>query len=286
MMNQQQALFRLQRNLETAQERLAIVKEQHLLSLAMLAEQICREEGTAEELFDTFLSDIKEPNEWAKAVFCRTYAGLHAKDPSLRPESLLSMRDLAPAGAHGKIAFVRNRYNERAYDRFSELVIGTKPIYVSDFTEACESVYNGQSNYCILPIENSTGGRLFSFYAMMDRYDLKICAAAEIESDDGAENVRYALVGHSVPRPLGKSATCVLECSLTREDGTAISDLLQAAELLGARVQTIDFLPLEYDYSFYRVFLSFVLPLDTVAAFALYLSLSYPNYNPIGFYKI
>ena len=285
MMDQQTIFSRLQGNVETTRERLDIVTEQHLLSLTMLAEQICTDDGLPETLFADFLLAVKVHDEIAKAIFCRTYARLHAKDVSLSPEALFGLHEPPHAGAHGKIAFVRNRYNERAYEHFSELVVSAKPLYVSDFGEACEGVYNGQASFCILPIENSTSGRLFSFFAMMDRYELKICATAEIESDDGAENVRYALVGRSAPRPFGRAA-CALECSLTREDGKSMPELLRAASLLGARVRKIDFLPLEYDYSFYRAFFTFELSSDDAAALGLYLSLSYPNYTPIGFYKI
>ncbi len=285
-MENKDILFRLKSNLATAEHRFAVVKEQRKLYTAMLAEEICRTDGSADTLFQAFLSATDEKSELTKALFCRTYAQLHPKDAALRPEALFGLDETPPAGAHGKIAFVRNRYNERAYERFSDSVVGAKPLHSSGFSEACDEVYNGNASYAILPIENSTSGRLFSFYAIMDRYELKICAITEIESDDGSENVRYALVGRSAPRAFGKSAVCALECSLTREDGSHLADLLQTASELGATARKIDFLPLEYDYSFYRVFCTFQLSVTDAAAFGLYLLLSYPNYNPIGFYKL
>lgn len=252
----------------------------------MLAEEICAADGTAEELFADFCQSVKDADECQKALFCRAYVKSHAHDASLAPEALFGLDELPPAGAHGKIAFVRNRYNERAYDRFSELVIGAKSLYVSDFAEACDAVYNGQCSYCILPIEDHRNGRLVSFYTLMNRYELKICATAEIDGDELGEGVRYALIGRSAPRPFFRSHACALECSLAREDGSHLSRLLAAAEELGATVQKMDFLPLEYDHSFYRTYVTFMLSAADAASFGLYLSLSYPNYTPIGFYTL
>ncbi len=285
-MEQKDILLRLQSNLAEADRRASIVEKQQRLCITMLADEICEATGSAEELFSAFLAAANAPNELSKALFCRSYVRLHPKDPALRPEELFLQNELPPAGAHGKIAFVRNRYNERAYEQFSERLIGAKPLYVSDFSEACDSVYNGQASYCILPIENSTNGRLFGFYAMIDRYELKICATAEIEGNDTAESVRYALVGRSALRSLSRAQPCVLECSLTREDGSRLSELLTASAALGATVGKIDFLPLEYDHSFYRAFFTFRLSAADAPAFGLYLSLSYPNYTPIGFYTL
>ena len=271
-------------NLQKATERLSIVHEQRTLCATMLAEQICHREGSPETLFAEFLNSANAPDEISRAMFCRTYAQSRAKEEALRPEQLFGMAELPPAGTHGKIAFVRNRYNEHAYHLFSTMVKSAKPLYVSDFSEACEAVFNGQCSYCILPVENDTGGRLFSFYAMMDRYELKICALTEVDADDSPESVRYALVGRSFPRPLTRSQGYILEFSLTREDGSHLSALLSAAEALGASIQKIDFLPLEYDHSFYRVYISLRLSVADAPALGTYLSLCYPNYTPIGFY--
>ena len=286
IVEQSNVLKKLQENLETASSRLLIVEEQHKLCTTMLAEKICEDDGTASVLFSRFCTAINEPKEAEKALFCRAFVTCHEKDRTLRPEELFSLNDVPPAGSHGKIAFVRNRYAERAYEHFSNAVIGAKPILVSEFSEACDLVYNSRCSYCILPIESSTGGRLTSFYAMMDRYDLKICAIFELENNDTTESVRYALAGRLLPRPISKSKACMLEFSLTREDASQLSELLSATALLGATPTRVDFLPLEYDHSFYRVFLTLRVSAKDAPALGLYLALSHPNYTPIGFYTI
>ena len=274
----------LQVNLQTASERLCIASEQHTLCALMLAEEICRHEGSLEALFEEFSAQASSSDEMAKAMFCRAYTKRREKAPPLRPEQLFGLGDLPPAGAHGKIALVRNRYNERAYECFSNVIKNAKPLYVSDFSDACELVFNGQCSHCILPVENNTSGRLFGFYSMMDRYELKICAIAEVDGDDATQSVRYALVGRSLPRTLSKTQDCVLEFSLTREDNTHLSALLLALEALGASVHKIDFLPLEYDHSFHRIYFTLHVSATDASALGTYLSLCYPNYTPIGFY--
>lgn len=286
MVERNDALAKLQKNLSAACERFSLIEEQRRLCATMLAEQICDEEGTPVELFSRFCDVAEDPQEIIKALFCQTYTFKNQKDRTLRPEVLFSLNEIPPAGSHGKIAFVRNRHNERAYKHFSEIVIGAKPSYVLDFSEACDLVYNGEVSYCILPIESSTSGRLSSFYAMMDRYELKICAMFELENEDTAESVRYALAGRSLPRPIAKSQSCAIEFSLTREDGTNLAELLSATALLGATPLRVDFLPLEYDNSFYRIFLTLRTSAKNASALGLYLSLCHPNHTPIGFYTI
>ena len=279
-------LARLQENLSVAEERLLLVQEQRTLCASMLAHHICQDEGSLTELFDRFLHTVKDANEVTKACFCQAYIQRHQKEKSISPEVLLGMNETPSAGSHGKIALVRNRYNERAYECFENLVIGAKPYYASDFAEACDSVYNGQCSYCILPLENSANGRLFGFYSLMDRYDLKICSIAEMDGSNASETVRYALVGRSLPRGIAKASAYALEFSLTRADGGQMSDLLSAASILGATLERVDFLPLEYDHSFYRAFFTMRLSAANASAFALYLTLCHQNHTPLGFYTI
>ena len=196
------------------------------------------------------------------------------------------MNEQPAAGSHGKIAYVRNRYNERAFERFAEILPNAKAEYVSGFSEACESVYDGSCSYCVLPIENDVDGRLFRFYAMADRYELKLCAITELENEETTGSVRYALAGRSALRSIPRDKLCVLEFSLAREDGTRLSELLAAAAFLGATPHTLDFLPLEYDNHLYRQYFAFRLQREQAVAFGLYLSLDYPHYAPIGFYTL
>lgn len=284
----EETLSVLSRNLKMAENRAALAQEQTLFCSQMLADFFCDEHGhsSAEALYAEFLSSLPNPNGRTKALFCRAFVSRNPARNSLQPQVLFGLNETPTAGSHGKIAYVRNRYNERAFENFSELLRSPKPFYVSDFSEACEAVFNGQCSYCILPIENTENGRLFGFYSMLDRYELKICATVSIDGEDSFEAVRFALVGRTALRVPAKASAYALEFCLTRENGSRLSYLLEGAECFHATPQKIDFLPLEYDQRVYRIFFTFALPFSEAAAFGLYLSLEYPNYNILGFYPI
>lgn len=275
-------------NLALLEERKRISAEQRDLAWDMLTEALLEQAPTdaPDALYHRFLAIAPFADGVARARFCMALCRQRARDPRLLPEELFGMNEQPAAGSHGKIAYVRNRYNERAFERFSEVVPNAKPEYVSGFSEACESVYDGRCSYCVLPVENDVDGRLFRFYAMADRYELKLCGVTDLEDEDSSGSVRYALAGRCTVRSIPRDRLCVLEFSLTREDGTRLSDLLLAAEALGATPHALDFLPMEYDHRLYRQYLSFRLPSEHAAALGLYLSLDYPNYAPIGFYPL
>lgn len=284
----EEILSTLSKNLKMAEDRAALAEEQSMLCAKMLADFFCDKEAhaSAERLYADYLATLSHPSGKMKALFCRAFASRNAANAPLQPQAFFGLNETPAAGSHGKIAYVRNRYNERAFENFSEAVRSAKPFFVSDFSDACEAVYNGQCSYCILPVENTENGRLFGFYAMLDRYDLKICALTAIDGDDSFEAVRLALVGRTALRVPANPPLYALEFCLTRENGNRLSELLESAECFGAIPQKIDFLPLEYDQRVYRIFFTFALPFSEASAFGLYLSLEYPNYNSVGFYPI
>ena len=100
-----------------------------------------------------------------------------------RMGSLISLTDdddnsyeIFSSSSPSKISYVKNNYSDAAFMRFSSLFKLPKVAYGASFEDACESVYNAASDYCILPIENAANGKLFSFYSLIDKYDLKIFA--------------------------------------------------------------------------------------------------------------
>ena len=181
---------------------------------------------------------------------------------------------------------MRNRYNDDAFRKFSEIVPSAKISHVSGFTEACEDVFNSRSEYCILPVENSTDGRLFVFYAMLDRYDLRICAVCGLETDGQSRDVCYALAGRTAPPKLPRTASAAFEFSLTWQDGAPLEQLLSAASAFGAVLRKTDTTPVEYDRNLFRYYFIFTLPTASVYHFAFFLSLAYPGYSLIGYYPL
>ena len=165
-------------NLSFLHERRLLSERQTEMAQEMLIDELLAQypNDAPDKLYGRFLSLVPFADSVARVRFCMALCRQRQKDPSLSIEELFGINEQPSAGSHGKIAYVKNRYNEQAFARFSEMLPNAKPEYTSDFIEACESVYDGRCRYCVLPIENDLDGRLFRFYAMADRYELKLCA--------------------------------------------------------------------------------------------------------------
>ena len=278
----------LRENLEICEKRRNLLLKQYRLCADTLALSLCNEfpSASAEELYLRFKEIVPINDAVITAILCRHIASKKETSSSYISESLFSqigMNDSPTAGSHGRISYVRNRYNDFAYERFSEIVRNAKFSYAPSFVQSCEDVINGVCEYVILPIENTSDGRLFGFYSMLDRYELRICAVTTIENDE-ALNVQYALVGKTVPRRLKKEENCNFEFSISREDDSRLVDFLRVAHEFSAIPKKIDTLRLEYDQELYKYYFTFCIPCNEAYAFSLYLSLEYPNYTPIGLY--
>jgi hypothetical protein len=190
------------------------------------------------------------------------------------------------AGSHGKVALVRNRYNELAFSCFSKVITRPKEVYSQSFGAACEDVYDSRSEFCILPIENSRNGRLFGFYSMLDRYELRICAVCEPESEEGSleGSVKYALVGRAIPDRVPKNSRWCFEFSIISDSGSTLSDISAVAPIFGARLIKIDSLPVEYDSGLQKYYFTFGLPEASISAFDLFLTEEYARYTTVGLY--
>lgn len=193
--------------------------------------------------------------------------------------------DSAQAGSHGRIACVKNDFNNSALARLSYAVTNSKPRFVSSFLESCEAVTDGECEFCILPIENASDGRMLGFYSMIDRYELKICYACDID-DEQTGTVRYALLSRCCPEPAEKrkSEVFIFEFSVISDNGAFMSDMLAVAEKCGALPISIDCSPLPYDSRLKRYLLSFRTSAHSSLLLRAFLSSNYHNYTPIGLY--
>ncbi|MBQ8849811.1 MAG: hypothetical protein IJ011_05735 [Clostridia bacterium] len=188
------------------------------------------------------------------------------------------------AGSHGKVALVRNRYNESAFSCFSKVITTPKEVFSPSFSAACEDVYDSRCEFCILPVENSRNGRLFGFYSMLDRYELKICAVCEPDSESVEGSAKYALVGRAIPDRVPKNAHWSFEFSVISDNGKALSDISGVADIFGARLSKIDSLPVEYDSGLQKYYFTFDLPEKNIPPFHLFMSEEYTRYTLVGLY--
>lgn len=192
------------------------------------------------------------------------------------------------AGSHSKISYVKNRYNDIAFEHFSRSVPNAKPDYASSFAESCENVFDGLCEFCILPLANSKDGRLMSFYNLLDRYELKICEIIELDSEDSASTLRIARISRACRDQRGKiqrNQKYIFEFSIINESTDFLASLFEAARQSNARLISIDSLPTEYASNMQKFFLSFSIPQQNASSFRLFVALNHQTYTPIGIYK-
>ena len=206
---------------------------------------------------------------------------------ALKKAVAIGSSEPTPAGAHAKISYVKNKYNDEAFEHFSRSVTNAKAIFATSFKEAAENVFDGRCEFCILPIANSNEGRLMSFYSLLDRYELKICETVDLDIEDSSESVRYARVGRACKEPKMRSAepqSYIFEFSITSASSDFFGPIFEAARLTDSRLLSVDSLPLEYSADSQRFFFSFSIPQKKATLFRLFTAFKNQSYTPLGLY--
>lgn len=270
-------------NLEILDRRKKINDAQKDLSVDMLSELLPKGNDVRES-YRLFCDTYQDADVASKAGFCHRIFKRSGKDEEY--PLIYDRQDSVPAGAHGKIAIVRNRYNEAAYAALSKLVSRAKVVYASSFVSACEDVYDGKCQYCILPVADSQNGRMFGFYSTIDRFELHVCASCNIDAESAAESVKYALIGRVIPDRTPKNTPRRFEFSVISHTGRVISDIIEAASVFGADLSGIDSLPVEYGDGLQKYYFTFRLPAADIRGLDLYLSEEYASYAPVGYYPV
>ncbi len=273
-------------NIACLARRAYIVEEQTKISYRQLLD-IVFEGRAAEDIpeaYADFCHRVADVGICAKTEFCKYVCGRASFAEYLENNFLLGTAEHAAAGTHGKIALVRNDRTDAAFARFSRVARGSRAHYASSFAEACAAVSENACEFCILPIENSTDGKLYSFYAMLDRYELKICAVAELDDDGGTTSTTFALVGRSIELHMPKNAPKRLELSVICESADAISDISAACRILGGKLCSVGTQALPYDDRGSRYYFAADFSLTSPMALSLFASLEYPRFTLVGLY--
>ncbi len=191
--------------------------------------------------------------------------------------------EIAPH-ASGRIVYQRSSYTDNAYLLFADLVPNARAAYAHSFHAACEDVYNGHCEYCILPIENAVEGELVGFAKLISQYDLKVAACCDIAGNDASRQTRFALLRRNIL----PTFTAEIEkndrfrFSLSRSHTSALADILNAANFYGLRFVSMNTLP-QGEEAFYN--LTFAICGGHLYPFLLYLATVVPQYTPIGIYS-
>ena len=273
-------------NLAFLTKRQESLKAQKDLVINDMIEAFCNEADSPKQLQELLYPDLLELSAEDKISFCKAICNSRLKK-ELTSLLFIGSNEPTPAGSHSKISFVKNKYNELAFERFSRFVANAKPDYATSFKESCENVTNGFCEFCILPITSSEDGRLMSFFSLLDRYELKICAVTDIEDEDSSKTIRYACVGKSCPEPSKKNLKEEIIFEFFAIDSTSdfLSLLILAAKEANAEIVNVDSFPVEYSTHLQKFFFSFRIPNQNALFFRLLVAINQSNYTPIGLYK-
>lgn len=189
----------------------------------------------------------------------------------------------SPTSFH-RISYQRNNYTDLAYDRFSGFLHAPRASYANGFSSVCEEVYNGLSEYCILPIENSSEGPLNSFSNLIEQYSLKITATCEINTGEN-RITRFALLRKSlgVLHSLA-SLPQYFEFSCELSDYPRAEDVLAAARHTGLTPIRAELRTRNANDSSQSLHAVLSIEKGDLTSFLLYLFMELPNANPIGLY--
>lgn len=144
----------------------------------------------------------------------------------------------------GRVAYVKNSYNDTVFNQFSSLLDGARAAYFNSMSDVCESVSSGDSEFCILPLETGKDGKLMAFYDAIISHGLKINAEYDLKSQDGETFTRYALLSLGIASlsqsRRSKNSSRYLEINYTDTDNLPIRHLISAAEYCGFSVSGIN----------------------------------------------
>ncbi len=211
------------------------------------------------------------------------------REKAPRPDFLFhdSEQEVLSDVAKDRVLYQKSSYTDSAYLRFAPLLKTCRAAYAQNVTSVCQDVYNGVSEYCILPIENSAEGLLNSFAALISRYELKIIAVCDISSADGSKTTRFALLRKQLsPLLIEKEKPHFLEISVVLQERPSVSDLLSAAQLCGLKVERIHTTAVQEEVNALALHAVFTATQEQTAIFMLYLSMEAPQFVPIGFYQL
>ncbi len=275
-------------NIAVLEERMAICEEQRNICFRQLVRTLCARAGetSLESAYAELCRTVPSQMNAHKALFCKYVAGERRFSQTRLLKFPFGEGEGALAGTHGVISYVRNERGDAVFSQLSKSRRGVKAHYVTGFSAACEAVWENTSEFCIVPIANSTAGRLYSFYAMLDRYELKICDTVLVEGEDGSESTLFALAGRSIDIGVSRSVPRRFEFSVVHSGAELIGDIIAVAEMLGGRLYSVGAQPLDYDERQSRCYFAVDFDVTSPVPLALYLGLEYSGYTPIGLYLI
>ena len=188
----------------------------------------------------------------------------------------------------GNVAYLKNTLTDKVYKLFSKNLASAQSVYMADFNSVCEAVYDGKADYCILPIENSTDGRLGGFYSLISKYELFVCLGADTLSNDGNVRTRFALCkkNASIFQAHKKNSPYYAELIVTPSDENTMSDILFYADFFGVRTVKTDCTPTPYSDGEYNMYVTFSAEEKKLVKLFMFFAIEQIRYSAVGIYTV
>lgn len=222
------------------------------------------------------------------AVFKEIFLKLNGEKRNV--EKLFNTESEEPISedASERIAYLKNSYNDAAYIQFAALFSSPRAAYFASVSDVCENVYNGSCEYCILPVETSVDGKLLSFYETILKYNFKINAVYDLQSENGY--TRYALLSKRFTvrnsNLRSKARNRYFEFLFNGHDSISLEDLLCAADFCSLKLRRIDTMNISAEKSSKENLMCPVFRADgsDLQTFLAFLAIDCPDFIPIGIY--
>ncbi len=159
-----------------------------------------------------------------------------------------------PLAAKGRIAYMAGALADKAYMRFSNYIPECRAAVFHSFADACEEVRGGLCQYCILPLEGSSEGKLMGFLKLILKYSLQIIAVCDVKAVGGASEdvTRFGLLrlaedeNKVTPSPIAAQEPSVSYLELLHVTAVpSYSEIMAAADFCGLTLRRTDTLPAE-----------------------------------------
>ena len=185
-----------------------------------------------------------------------------------------------------RVSYLKSAAADTAFRRFSRAVPDPSVEYESSFSAVCESVYDGTSSFCILPVANSGEGTLGGFRRLIEKYELKLAFSCTVPSPDETET-EFALCQKAFGAySLSESNPVRFRFSLPATESSDLADVLYALGRLNAPVGKIDSVPLPYAERDFTYDVTAEADHADLSAIYVFLSLCAPRFTPIGLYSV
>jgi prephenate dehydratase len=226
-----------------------------------------------------------------KLCLCREiHLTLGSTDPFI--EALFGKYEPCSKDAANKIAYVKNKFTDAAYLKFAESIGTAKFSYFTSFEMACEEVYSGKCEFCILPIETSIDGKLFTFYSIIDKYELKITSLCTVAHSDDQRHTTFALLRKSLfSTNILSSVSSKIRFEIRIPQSplgvSPLQSIIQAATACDLQLCSMNSMPLTYRdnlMSHHAVFSSN--GTTELSTFLTYIALEFPQCYAVGAYYL